>query len=141
MSTHDASGTDQVPSDADEPSGAIPRLSRRAWIAVGAGVTVLTAVTIVLTLPLIRQPVRWQDVGYTVDTPFAASATFDVFFYTDEPVVCHVRALNTGFAEVGGATIDLDPADGNHQRVTVAVTTTETANTAVVDSCEVLSAP
>lgn len=145
MSTDDATAPhgrdDAASSEADEPTGALPRLSRRAWVGIGVGVAALTAATIVLTYPLITQPVRWQDVGYTVDSPFAASATFDVFFYTDQPVVCQVRALNMSFAEVGGAQVRLLAADGKHQRVTVDVPTTETANTAVVDTCAVDDAP
>jgi len=122
-------------SDPDEPDASLPRLTARAWIAVGAGIALLVAVAAWVGLRMADQPVRWRDVGYSVDSPFAATTTYDVFLYTDEQVLCHVRALNVQFAEVGAAEQRVDPANGAQQRFTTPVTTTETANTVVVDSC------
>jgi hypothetical protein len=119
-------------------SAALPRLSARAWIAVGAGLLVLIAIAAMVGLRMAQQPARWQNVGFVVESPFEATATYDVFLYTDEPVDCHVRALDVRFAVVGAATERVLPGDGAHQRITTTVTTTETANTVVVEFCEVV---
>jgi hypothetical protein len=116
-------------------SAALPRLSARAWVAVGAGLAALIAIAAMVGLRMAEQPVRWQNVGFTVDSPFEARATYDVFLYTDEPVDCQVRALDVRFAVVGAATERVLPSDGEHQRITTTVTTTETANTVVVEYC------
>jgi len=80
--------------------------------------------------------VRWQDVGYTVVSPTEATVTYDVYLYSDAPVTCHLRALNSRFAEVGIAIQHIDVADGKSQRLTADLTTTEEANTVVVHYCE-----
>ena len=129
-------GTSDFPSETDEPSGAVPKLSRRVWIFVAAGVAALVAAASWVGLTMSNQPVRWQDVGYTVDSPFEATVTYDVYLYTDALVTCHLRALNVRYIEVGAATQRVSPADGVEQRITTEVKTTETANTVTVDSCE-----
>lgn len=113
-----------------------PRLSRRAWLAVGAGMAVLIGLSAWWALYIADQEVRWRDVGYDVISPTEATVTYDVFLYSDDTVTCHLRALNSRFAEVGVASIQVDPADGKAQRFTTALTTTELANTAVVSYCE-----
>lgn len=142
MTTSDSASApkraNQPPADpADEPSGALPNLSVRGWILVGLGLAAMTAVAAWVGLNISDQPVRWRNVGYTVDSPFEATATFDVFLYTDAPVTCHVRALNIRYIEVGAATQSVSPANGPEQRFTTPVTTTETANTVIVEYCEV----
>lgn len=133
------SASPSVPEDIDEPSGAWPRLSRRTWILVIAGLAALVAVASYVGLLMADQPVRWRNVGYEVQSPTAATVTYDVFLYTDADAVCHLRALNIRFAEVGAATVTVERANGTEQRLTASLITTETANTVVVDSCE--SAP
>lgn len=122
-------------------SAAIPRLSVGAWVAVGAGLAALIAIAAMVGLRMAQQPVRWQNVGFTVDSPFEATATYDVFLYTDQAVDCEVRALDVRFAVVGAATQRVLPEAGEHQRITTEVTTTETANTVVVEYCEVANEP
>ena len=112
-------------------------MSRRAWVLVGLGVAALVAIASYVGWTMAKQPVRWQDVGYSVDSPFEANVTYDVYLYTDSPVTCHLRALNVRYIEVGAATQQVSPADGVEQRITTEVTTTETANTVTVDSCAV----
>jgi hypothetical protein len=119
-------------------SGALPRLSKGAWIAVGAGLLALVAIAAMVGLRMAQQPVRWQNVGFTVESPFEATATYNVFLYTDSLVECEVRALDVRFAVVGAATERVDPAAGAHQRLTTTVTTTETANTVIVEYCSVV---
>lgn len=116
-------------------SAAIPRLSRKAWLGIGVGLAVLIVIAGYIGVRMAQVPVRWQDVGFTASSPFEATATYDVFLYTDRPVVCEVRALDVRFGVVGAATQEIDPADGPHQRITTAVATTEQANTATVQSC------
>lgn len=132
--------------DANDPDGiadgrggnaALPRLSKWAWLGIGVGIAALALIAGYIGLRMADVAVRWQDVGFTADSPFEASATYDVFLYTDQPVVCHVRALDVRYAAVGVATQEVDPADGQHQRFTTRVTTTEQANTAAVEYCEV----
>lgn len=126
------------PEEADEEvgAGARPRLSRRGWWAVGAGLAVLIGLAALWAYWIADQPVRWRDVGFTIDSATEASATYDVFFYTDDAVTCHVQALNERFAEVGATTATIDPADGPSQRITTQMVTTELATTAVVNYCE-----
>jgi len=127
-----------LPHDNDEPDDdARPRLSRRAWWAVGIGIAVLTALASVWGWWMAKVPVRWQDVGYSIDSATAATATYDVFFYTDHLVECHLHAMNDQFAEVGALSVTIDPANGKQQRISTTVATTETATTVVVTSCEV----
>ncbi len=121
---------------AEPEDDARPRLSRRAWWAVGVGLAVLIGAVSAWGWFIAKEPVRWRDVGFTIDSPLEASATFDVFFYTDKPVTCEVHALNVRFAEVGATTVTVDPAAGKQQRITATMATTESATTAVVKHCE-----
>ncbi len=121
---------------AEEEADSRPRLSARAWWAVGAGVAVLVALSSWWGWSVAHQAVRWQDVGFKIASPTQATVTYDVFLYSDVPVTCHLRALNTRYAEVGVATQHIDPAAGKAQRLTATLATTEEATTAVVNYCE-----
>lgn len=125
------------PSDAyeDEAADARPRLSRRGWILVTAGLTVLVAIAAWFGFAQASQPVRWQDVGFDVISPTEADVTFDVYLYTDQPVTCYVHAMNVQYAEVGVGEVEVDPADGDQQRFTVPIPTVEEANSALVRGC------
>lgn len=122
--------------DDEASSDARPRLSRRAWWAVGTGLAVLVGLASLWGWWIAKDPVRWRDVGYSIDSPTRATATYDVFFYTDSQVTCYLHALNPRFAEVGATTVVVDPADGKQQRLTTSMVTTERASTAVVRYCE-----
>src|SRR5690606_32806216 len=115
--------------------GARPKLSRKQWVLVVLGLAAMTAIAVVYGLGAAAQPVRWQDVGYTIDSPTKATVTFDVYLYTDEPAICHVHAMNVQYAEVGVAQVEVDPADGDEQRFTLPISTVESANTALVRVC------
>lgn len=121
---------------AEDEADPRPRLSARAWWAVGAGLAVLIALSAWWGWSVAHQPVRWQDVGFTIVSPTQARVTYDVFLYSESPVTCHLRALNTNYAEVGVATQRIDPAAGKAQRLTATLATTEEATTAVVHYCE-----
>jgi hypothetical protein len=126
-----------LPDAADDEATASPtRVSRRARAWGWAGVGVLVLIAGWFGWQAAQQPIRWNDVGFEIVSPTEANATFDVFFYKDTDAVCHLRALNSKFAEVGVADAPVKRADGEQQRVTATIVTTETATTAVVKYCE-----
>ncbi len=108
---------------------------RRAVVWGWIGVAALVAVVGWFGWQSAQQAVRWKDVGFAIDGPTSAQATFDVYLYSDAGATCQVRALNERFAEVGVATVDVARADGAEQRITATVVTTEEATTAVVKYC------
>ena len=125
-----------IDNSAEDEADSRPQLSARAWWAVGAGLAVLIALASWWGWIVSQQPVRWRDVGFNIVATTEATVTYDVFLYSDGPVTCHLRALNTSFAEVGVATQRVDPAAGDAQRLTATLATTEEATTAVVHYCE-----
>jgi hypothetical protein len=127
-----------LPPDAveDEANVSPPRVSRRAKIWGWVGVGVLVLVASAFGWQSAQQPVRWNDVGFSVDSPTSVEATFDVYLYKDKDAVCHLRALNDHFAEVGVTDVPVKLADGRQQRITASIATTELATTAVVKYCE-----
>ena len=118
-----------------EDAPARPTLSLRQWWWVAAGLIALVAIASWVGWTQARQPVRWQEVGFEIESPTRASVTFDVYVYTDSPVTCYVRALNSRFAEVGVGSQVVDPARGTEQRLTTTMATVEEATTAVVRYC------
>lgn len=125
-----------IDNSGEDEASARPRLSARAWFAVAAGLAILIALASWWGWIQANQAVRWQDVGFAITSPTEASVTYDVFLYSDAPVTCHLRALNTHFAEVGVATQHIDAAAGRAQRLTVPLATTEEATTVLVHYCE-----
>ncbi len=137
MSTFTSSSPDDLDADAEERSSALPRLGRRGWVLTAIGLAVLIGGAVWWGLGFARQEVRWQNVGFSIDSAQQATVTYDVFFYGDKPAQCHLQALTKRFAEVGVATVTVDPANGDEQRLTHTLTTTEEATTAIVDYCEI----
>lgn len=121
----------------DESDASGPSLSVAGWIWVGLGLAALVATAAWFGWGQAAAPVRWQDVGFSIPSSTEATVTYDVYLYTDEPVVCYLEALNTSYGEVGVATQDVDPADGSEQRLTTAMSTVEEATTALVNFCAV----
>ena len=120
-----------------EETTASPRhASRKAWIWGWVGVGVLVAIASVFGWQAAQEPVRWNDVGFSIDSATQAQATFDVYLYKDSDAVCHLRALNEHFAEVGVADVTVLLSDGRQQRITAPIVTTDLATTAVVKYCE-----
>jgi hypothetical protein len=122
--------------NSERNSRSVPSLSRKKWVLVGLGLAALVAVASWFGWAQASQPVRWQDVGYDIVSASEATSTFDVYLYTDQPVRCQLRALNSRYAEVGVTDVDVDPADGAEQRLTVSMVTVEEATTVVVSYCE-----
>ncbi|MCR6711700.1 MAG: DUF4307 domain-containing protein [Demequina sp.] len=136
MGTLDDAGVGMPDASADEAAGSPRRASRKAKAWGWAGVGVLVLIASWFGWQGAQNPVRWSDVGFSITSPTEAQATFDVYLYKDKDVVCHLRALNSKFAEVGVADVPVKRADGNEQRITGTIITTEEATTAVVKYCE-----
>ncbi|WP_296665091.1 DUF4307 domain-containing protein [Demequina sp.] len=120
----------------EDESSALPRLSRRGWILVGLGLAALIGVVSWYALVAATQPVRWKDVGFSVESATEIVATYEVYLYDDRDAVCQIRALNPRFTEVGVTTQPVSRADGTEQRLTTSIVTTEEATTAQVQYCE-----
>jgi len=120
----------------DELGDARPRVSHRAKAWGWAGVALLVVIASVFGWQAAQQPVRWKDVGFSIDSPTSVTATFDVYIYKETDAVCHLRALNKSYAEVGVTDVRVRFADGAQQRITAPIVTTEVATTAVVKYCE-----
>ena len=120
----------------DELPDARTRVSRRAkiWGWVGAGAFLLVVATYAWFAA--QEPVRWKDVGFDITSPTEVEVTFDIYFYEDKDAVCHLRALNDNYGEVGVWDETVRAVDGNQQRVTTTFATTEEATTALVKYCE-----
>jgi hypothetical protein len=122
--------------DAGEEDVSPRRMSRKAKIWGWAGVAALVAVASWFGWESAQQPVRWNDVGFAIESPTSAEATYDVYLYKDKDAVCNLRSLSSKFAEVGVADTVVKLANGRQQRITAAIVTTEEATTAVVKYCE-----
>lgn len=122
--------------DGELDTGQGPRPSRGAIIGMTAATVVMILVAVWLGWGQANQPLRWRDVGFEATSPTEATATFDIFFYTDADASCRVRALNQQFGEVGVDVVVVPRAGGAEQRVVATLATVEQAVTAVVDYCE-----
>jgi len=118
-----------------EGGTALPTMSRKGLIWSAIGVIALIAIAAWFGFGKASDAVRWQATGFNADLPTEATATYDVFLYSDQSAKCSVRALNDRFAEVGVATQFVDRADGAEQRLTTTIITTEQATTATVNYC------
>ena len=137
MSTPQDPALGQGPDADDDEVVAPPRHASRKAKAWGwAGVGLLVAIASVFGWQAAQQPVRWADIGFSIDSPTSARTTFDVYLYKDKDALCHLRALNSKFAEVGVADKLVKLSDGREQRITGTVVTTEEATTALVKYCE-----
>ena len=120
----------------EETTASRKRASRKAWVWGWVGVGVLVAIASVFGWQSAQTPVRWSDVGFHIDSATEAEATFDVYLYKDSDAVCHLRALNEHFAEVGVADVKVLLSEGREQRITAPIVTTDLATTALVKYCE-----
>lgn len=112
---------------------------RRALAAAAAiGGAGVLALVVWIGADLLRDPVQWRDVGFSVKGPDRVEVTFDVVKAPAATVECTVHALNRGFAEVGVLEMTAGPADARAVRHTVTVATQELAVTGIVDSCREL---
>jgi len=112
---------------------------RPAWVVPAGVVAVLAAVVLVwLGTSDLRDPVQWQDVGFSIAGPERIDVTFEVTKDPGATVRCAVKALSRSFTEVGIGSVELGPSADRVQRVTVTVATAELAVTGTVDTCAVV---
>ncbi|HEX5331897.1 MAG TPA: DUF4307 domain-containing protein [Cellulomonas sp.] len=112
---------------------------RPAWLVPAAVATLLAAVVIAwLGTSALRDPVQWQDVGFSIAGPERIDVTFEVTKDPAATVRCDVTALSRSFTEVGIGSVELGPSADRVQRVTVQVATAELAVTGTVDTCVVV---
>ena len=112
---------------------------RPAWFAPAVVLAVLAAVVIAwLGVSTLRDPVQWQDVGFSITGPESIDVTFQVTKDPGATARCQVRALSRSFAEVGVRSVDVGPSADRAQRVTVRIATSELAVTGTVGRCTVV---
>lgn len=115
-----------------EPTDSTRRLQR---LGLAALVVVAMLVLGWIGSGVLRDPVQWQDVGYTVQGPDATQVTFDVTTGAGASATCRVQALSASYAQVGVLDVPVPPADTRTRRVTATIPTVGLAVTAVVQSC------
>lgn len=115
--------------------------ARRAWVAPAVVLGILaTAAFVWLASGVTRDPVQWQDVGFSITGPESIDVTFEVTKDPEDTARCRIRALSRSYAEVGVLEVDLGPASESVQRFTVTLATSELAVTGTVEGCELVTA-
>lgn len=113
----------------------------RRRLAVGGIVLVAlvgVAITLVIGLRSANEPVRFQDVGFSVVGPERVDVTFEVYMDPGTTAVCTLDALSESYAQVGTVDVTVGPVDVSEARYTVQVATSELATTGIVHSCAVV---
>lgn len=124
-----------------DPSGRRP-LSLGARVAIGVALAAGVAVAAWFAwADAQRNPVEFQEIGFSIESPEQVSVTFDVMMPPGTAAVCTVTALSPNYAEVGSLDVQVPASDKGSQRVTADVRTTSEATTGVVDSCRPAEAP
>jgi len=114
---------------------------RRAWLIPAVVLGTLAAVVFGwLAYGVTRDPVQWQDVGFSVDGPQRIDVTFEVIKSPGATVRCRIQALSKGFAEVGVQSVDVGPSADGVARFTVSIPTSELAVSGTVDGCVLVTA-
>ncbi|HEY8720700.1 DUF4307 domain-containing protein [Pengzhenrongella sp.] len=113
------------------------RRATRLGMVIGGALVV--ALLVWLGAGLLRDPVQWNDVGYSVKGPERVDVTFDVVKNAGATAQCTIHALNASFAEVGVVAVRIGPATEHVVRKTVTIATQELAVTGVVDSCRLVA--
>ena len=115
--------------------------ARRATAAAAvAGGALVLALLVWIGAAMLRDPVQWSDVGFSVKGPDRVDVTFDVVKDPAASARCTIHALNSSFAEVGVITTTVGVEPQRVTRHTVTLATQELAVTGVVSSCEVAGA-
>jgi hypothetical protein len=84
-----------------------------------------------------RDSATGTDVGFHVIDDASITVTFDVTKPHQKTATCVVQALDSGFAVVGTARVQVGPADSGVVRRTATIRTTNRATTGQVSSCSV----
>jgi len=127
-----------TPADArPDRYGAAPRLlGRRGWLvltvcalaaAVGWAAWVAWSDT--------QERIGWTDISFEIVDAGTTRITFDVSRQPGVEVVCTVRALNSGFAEVGRLDVVVPPSEVRTEREEATIPTSEEAVSGTVKAC------
>ena len=112
-----------------------PRTRRRGTVALAALALAGVLLVIWIGLGVARNPVRWEDVGFTIDGD-RVEVVYDVIRLDPSVRVrCRLHALSQDYAQVGVVVVDIAPADSTEQRFASTVATSQPAVTGVVESC------
>ena len=115
--------------------------ARRATVAVAViGGAIVLALAVWIGAAVLRDPVQWNDVGFSVKGPDRVDVTFDVVKDPAASARCTLHALNASFAEVGVLTVTVGAEAARVSRHTVTLSTQELAVTGIVRSCEAVDA-
>jgi hypothetical protein len=82
-----------------------------------------------------EQRVGWTDIGFEVVDAGTTRITFEVDRHPGAEVVCTVRALNAGFAEVGRLDVVVPASEVRTAREEATIPTSEKAVTGTVKAC------
>ncbi|WP_066584889.1 DUF4307 domain-containing protein [Cellulomonas timonensis] len=120
--------------------GREPRERRWPAWAIPAAVIAVVAVPVgVWTgIGVLRDPVQWSTVGFSVTGDDNTDITLDVTRGAGVTVACAVHALNVAYAEVGVRDIVVEPSADRTVRVREPIPTAELATAAEVTSCWVV---
>ena len=110
----------------------------RIAVAVVVGVVVLAAVAwFAWAAYESRASATGTNIGFHVIDDATTQVTFDVTKPQHATATCVVQALDSGFAVVGTARVEVGPSDRSVVRQTATVRTTNRATTGQVGSCSV----
>lgn len=115
-------------------SGTLTPGGRKFAIVLGT-LAIALAVAYIAWASFVPDTIRGKNVGFNVKSSEVIEITFDVAKPLDVTVICSLDALNTNYAQVGTKDVEIGPAEQFEQRFTTEIRTTETAVTAVVESC------
>lgn len=120
-----------------ERYGRTASAARRRAALAGLGVLGVVGLGVVVWIGLLfaRQPVRWDDVGYKVESPTSVTVVFDVTMAPGTTATCRVEALAQSYAQVGVLDVVVGPSEHRTTRYTETIPTAQEAVTAVVDTC------
>jgi hypothetical protein len=119
--------------------GPSPARRRAKQVGLGALVVATLAVVTWLGYGVLRDPVQWKPVGYSVKGPDRIDVTFDITKAPEATVRCTIVALSSTFAEVGVREVTVGPTEHATERFTESVATQELAVTGEVHLCDVVS--
>ncbi len=113
------------------------RHRRLARVLTGVLAVVATGWFIWMAVGISDRDVRWQDVGFRLQSSNEVAVTFDVTVYEGTSATCTIRALNSRYAVVGQVQVPVETGGERTVRREVDVLTSEQAVTGGVDTCTV----
>ncbi len=113
------------------------RHRRLARVLTGVLAAVATGWFVWAAVGISDRDVRWQDVGFRLQSNDEVAVTFDVTVYEGTSATCTIRALNSRYAVVGQVQVPVETGGERTVRREVDVLTSEQAVTGGVDICTV----